>query len=231
MLIPLALCASVGAFAPSQSSLRHTRIPGPLSAFEDPGEASVAEETIDKPAVLPMKRSGTVMSESIPFLRCPAVLVDCDLAGNVGFDPLGLAKNKELLMEYREAEIKHARLAMLVRKGILGFRMVPLTRSEMKMDWNGTAADFCLLFLKSIVIAYRRLPGGLFPNCSIDRLQSSLGSRRSLIRQIGCLLFSMEGWNRYRRYGGELVSGFRLRSICMASPSLVQGIRPIFRAR
>jgi hypothetical protein len=117
-LICLTLCASVGAFAPSQSSFRHSRISGPLSAFDDPGEASIAEETIDKPAVVPVKRSGT--SESIPFVRCPAVLLDCDLAGNVGFDPLGFAKNKEQLMEYREAEIKHGRLAMLVRRGILG---------------------------------------------------------------------------------------------------------------
>jgi hypothetical protein len=54
------------------------------------------------------------MSQALPFLECPKVLVDCDLAGNVGFDPLGLASNKEALTIYREAEIKHARLAMLV---------------------------------------------------------------------------------------------------------------------
>ncbi len=35
----------------------------------------------------------------------------------MGFDPLGLAKNKELLWEYREAEVKHARLAMLAAIG------------------------------------------------------------------------------------------------------------------
>ena len=54
------------------------------------------------------------MSTSIPFLRRPAVLTG-ELAGDVGFDPLGLAKNRESLFEYREAEMKHARLAMLVR--------------------------------------------------------------------------------------------------------------------
>ncbi|KAL7563293.1 hypothetical protein ACA910_016653 [Epithemia clementina (nom. ined.)] len=57
------------------------------------------------------------MSKSIPFLRCPAPLVDCEFAGNVGFDPLGLAKTSEQLWEYREAEIKHARLAMLAAIG------------------------------------------------------------------------------------------------------------------
>jgi hypothetical protein len=57
------------------------------------------------------------MSVAIPFARCPAPLADCPYAGNYGFDPLGLASSSELLAEYREAEIKHSRLAMLVRWG------------------------------------------------------------------------------------------------------------------
>lgn len=55
-------------------------------------------------------------SKSIPFLARPKELT-LELAGDVGFDPLGLAKNRELLFEYREAEIKHARLAMLAAIG------------------------------------------------------------------------------------------------------------------
>jgi hypothetical protein len=62
-------------------------------------------------------QQGKKTSESLPFLNCPKVLQESDLAGNVGFDPLGLAKNKEQLWEYREAEIKHARLAMLAAIG------------------------------------------------------------------------------------------------------------------
>lgn len=62
-------------------------------------------------------QKGKKMSESIPFLKCPPVLMESDLAGNVGFDPLGFATNKDQLMEYREAEIKHARLAMLAAIG------------------------------------------------------------------------------------------------------------------
>lgn len=46
-------------------------------------------------------RKEIVMSPAIPFLECPSVLVDCDLAGNVGFDPLGLAKTKDDLLHYR----------------------------------------------------------------------------------------------------------------------------------
>ena len=56
------------------------------------------------------------MSKAIPFLRRPSVLTG-ELAGDVGFDPLGLAKNEETLWAYREAEIKHGRLAMLAAAG------------------------------------------------------------------------------------------------------------------
>jgi hypothetical protein len=78
---------------------------------------SIQEETeIEEYCSLPTQR-GKVMSESIPFLKCPLVLLDSDLAGNVGFDPLRLANNQEKLMDYREAEIKHARLAMLAAIG------------------------------------------------------------------------------------------------------------------
>merc|ERR1739842_60037 len=38
-------------------------------------------------------------------------------AGDVGFDPLGFAKSESDLMNYREAEVKHARLAMLAAAG------------------------------------------------------------------------------------------------------------------
>ena len=76
------------------------------------GRDTIIEEDSVEPG--PSKRPRVVMSQSIPFLRCPGPLIDCDFAGNVGFDPLGLAKNKEQLWEYREAEMKHGRLAMLV---------------------------------------------------------------------------------------------------------------------
>ena len=52
-------------------------------------------------------------SASIPFLRRPKYLTG-RYAGDVGFDPLGLATSMEVLVNYREAEVKHARIAMLV---------------------------------------------------------------------------------------------------------------------
>lgn len=70
---------------------------------------SSMEPEPEEPFVAPLP----TMSASLPFMDRPSAL-DGSLAGDVGFDPLGFAKTKEDLMNYREAEIKHSRLAMLV---------------------------------------------------------------------------------------------------------------------
>jgi len=57
-----------------------------------------------------------VRSEAIPFMDVSGVL-DGSMAGDVGFDPLGFADHPDNLVRYREAEIKHARLAMLAAAG------------------------------------------------------------------------------------------------------------------
>ena len=54
-----------------------------------------------------------IMSQSLLFMERPPELTGI-LAGDVGFDPFGFSKTKNELMNYREAEVKHARLAMLV---------------------------------------------------------------------------------------------------------------------
>jgi len=56
------------------------------------------------------------MSQSMPFMKRPSALTG-SLAGDVGFDPLGFAKSEEDLMNLREAEVKHSRLAMLAAAG------------------------------------------------------------------------------------------------------------------
>ena len=57
------------------------------------------------------------MSVALPMMSSPAVL-DGTLAGDFGFDPLGFAgDDKGRLMYLRDAEIKHARLAMLAAAG------------------------------------------------------------------------------------------------------------------
>jgi len=64
----------------------------------------------------PVEPELPAMSQSMPFMERPPAL-DGSLAGDVGFDPLGFAKNSDDLMKYREAEVKHARLAMLAAAG------------------------------------------------------------------------------------------------------------------
>jgi len=44
-----------------------------------------------------------------------SVVKTSSLPGNFNFDPLHLAHSKEQLIVYRQAEMKHGRLAMLVR--------------------------------------------------------------------------------------------------------------------
>lgn len=115
----MALMSSVQAFVPivpNPCSQNHPTLA--MTAFS---EEELYQERKDydgsKDSDFLPTQYGKKMSESIPFFSCPPALRYSDLAGNVGFDPLGLAKNKEQLWEYREAEIKHARLAMLAAIG------------------------------------------------------------------------------------------------------------------
>lgn len=88
----------------SKSSLKMT-----MSNFVD---NNTNNDNKESPPLL--KKPTTVeMSEAIPFLARPKVLTK-ELAGDFGFDPLSLAQDRETLWYYREIEIKHARLAMLV---------------------------------------------------------------------------------------------------------------------
>merc|ERR1719201_906589 len=57
------------------------------------------------------------MSKALPFMKRPQLL-DGTLAGDVGFDPFNFAgDDKANLINMREAEIKHGRLAMLAVVG------------------------------------------------------------------------------------------------------------------
>lgn len=58
----------------------------------------------------------TEKSQSIPFMNASPFL-DGSMAADVGFDPLGFADSVENLSKYREAELRHGRLAMLAAAG------------------------------------------------------------------------------------------------------------------
>lgn len=85
-----ALISSASAFAPSLRSARASKL---------------------------MMAENEEKSKALPFVQKPKIL-DGSLPGDVGFDPFGFAGNdKATLMNMREAEIKHSRLAMLAVAG------------------------------------------------------------------------------------------------------------------
>jgi len=74
-----------------------------------------------EPEIIPgLGLGGPVPDKSLalPFAPYPKTL-DGTMVGDVGFDPLGLADTPEKLATYRNAEIKHGRLAMLAVVGWL----------------------------------------------------------------------------------------------------------------
>uniref|UniRef100_A0A7S2UL78 Plastid light harvesting protein n=1 Tax=Attheya septentrionalis TaxID=420275 RepID=A0A7S2UL78_9STRA len=67
------------------------------------------------------------MSKALPFAARPKIL-DGALPGDVGFDPFGFAgADRESLINMREAEIKHGRLAMLA---VIGWPIAELFDSK-----------------------------------------------------------------------------------------------------
>lgn len=98
---------------PSDSEERSN---GQIKASEP--ELKVARAVVDPMNIYSSEAviDDAVMSQALPFLTRPVIL-DGSMAGDAGFDPLGFAKTQGDLMNYREAEIKHARLAMLAAAG------------------------------------------------------------------------------------------------------------------
>ena len=58
------------------------------------------------------------MSKSLPFLPRPEKL-DGSMAGDVGFDPMGLSEIQQDLNYARWAELKHGRISMLAIVGLI----------------------------------------------------------------------------------------------------------------
>lgn len=116
-LLPILPIGFASAFVVPHS---HNERLSPLSMSNDEwGTVKMEVKNLgsSKPEVTtPPSKQLPKMSQSIPFMERPKFL-DGTMAGDVGFDPLKFADNKSNLMFYREAEIKHARLAMLAAAG------------------------------------------------------------------------------------------------------------------
>ena len=86
-------------------------------------EGTEAEKTSDGPQSVSTGGTQLVKVKNMPLfsynsnLPEDSVIGDGKMAGDKGFDPLGFATTVERLRIYREAELKHGRLAMLAALG------------------------------------------------------------------------------------------------------------------
>jgi len=100
--LTLSAITGAAAFAPISNNVQTTTI-------------RMSDEAVDMTPVIEEPEL-PAMSMSLPFMARPDALTGA-LAGDAGFDPLGFAQTDADLMNYREAEVKHARLAMLAAAG------------------------------------------------------------------------------------------------------------------
>jgi len=101
---------------PNSSDERMAGVIEPLEASFEQQDRMITDPLSLYPD--PSSTTGVIMSASLPFLPRPVGLGAINqIPGDRGFDPFNLATDSEKLLWYREAEIKHARLAMLASVG------------------------------------------------------------------------------------------------------------------
>lgn len=112
VLLCLAAAAGASAFTSPQTTGR------PTALFAGVEKVTIVSGGI--PGVAELKAEAPVTSggksKAVPFVNANPVL-DGSYPGDAGFDPLFLSENPTLLNSFREAEIRHARLAMLAAAG------------------------------------------------------------------------------------------------------------------
>jgi len=59
-----------------------------------------------------------IQLKAMSFNNAESIVRDSKLPGNFNFDPLHFSQSRQQLVKYRQAEMKHARVAMLVRQFI-----------------------------------------------------------------------------------------------------------------
>mmetsp|Transcript_7523 Transcript_7523/g.22237 ORF Transcript_7523/g.22237 Transcript_7523/m.22237 type:complete len:271 (-) Transcript_7523:223-1035(-) len=84
------------------------------------GKAS-APRSLRAGSVIPRAANDKVF---FPGVERPDYLAKADLAGDYGWDPLGLGADETALRWYRQSELQHARWAMLGVAGILGQEII-----------------------------------------------------------------------------------------------------------
>lgn len=105
----IAFLNTASAFVVNKGAIRS------VSRYSSVEEMDMEEAPTPPPAAKPKV---ALKQQWFPFLSMKAPInLDGSLAGDVGFDPLGFSSSKKTLFWMREAETKHARLAMLAAVG------------------------------------------------------------------------------------------------------------------
>merc|ERR1712224_1161149 len=126
-----------------------------------------------------------VLSREAPWLPgslAPSHL-DGTLPGDYGFDPLGLGKDPQMMKWYRQAELQHARWAMLATSGILAQGIIRPDVSFMEAGENALKNSYfpfgTLLLVQIILMGFaegRRMQDMRESEKKTEPLSNSLGS-------------------------------------------------------
>lgn len=101
-----------------EETANELKVASTAAAVAAPAPVTAADyvlKTVDKSKIVPGRTAGTEMSVAVPFLKRPPKLEGTQ-AGDFGFDPLGITEEFDLYT-MQEAELRHARLAMLAVVG------------------------------------------------------------------------------------------------------------------
>lgn len=109
--------AAVGETAEApEAQAASTPTPPPPAPESPKKQAPAARKATEEPAKKDPNELA-LMAVKAGALKQSSPLIMSVMAGNKGFDPANFAKSPDLLLQYREAELKHARLAMLASVG------------------------------------------------------------------------------------------------------------------
>ena len=197
------LVVSASAFVPAAPPARAARALTPMSAeYPPPG-----------------------MIRSMPFLKQPPLL-DGTMAGDAGFDPLGLSQIDDVgidLYWLREAEVKHARVAMLAAAGVIfeelfgpapGLEFAAANgRSQMDVFWDFWDRYPNVIFASLIFIGVIEVPSGI----------AATQGRLTGMRAPGDFSFNPLGFEVTQNLAHKEIANGRLAMIAVAG-FIVQGL-------
>jgi len=165
------------------------------------------------------------MSKALPFLKQPPLL-DGTMAGDAGFDPLGLSQIDDVgidLYWLREAELKHSRVAMLAAAGVIfeelfgpapGLEFCAANgRSQMDVFWDFWDKYPNVIAASIVLITVIEVPSGI----------AATAGRKTGMRAPGDFGFNPLGFTVTKSLAAKEIANGRLAMIATAG-FILQGV-------